>query len=362
MFVLLLALAAQEPLKPGERLAFAAWRPEGDIPRELREMKRAGIDVLLAAAPPSDFAEALEKAGADRPPGVAPWLDGETPVDALRLFLERVPERFRATLDGKLVAVLGPPPESGRAVPEPLKDLHLLVESGWTDAPADRRWTYGRPEEGAAVWVGGEDYEKSWFAALKLEVPWVVVDGWAAARGESTARHVRKLRIREKSVLPKGKWTGAAKALYTAKFSPNEQGLKPISTEEGAVEHVQLRGVAMLSCKEGKKGPRRALAFDVDDSFSYFEKRSYTLTLEFLDLGQGSFRVEYDSADRKLSTAERHLRSAGETVFTNTGDWREVSIDLPDAFFGNGQPGGGDLRLVMEGRGIAVRRVALMPR
>ena len=359
---------AQElrPLKADDRLAFAVWRADVDLLRDLRELRRAGVDVALAVAPPAGTAEALEKAGHDRPL-LAPYLDGEAPVDALRLFLERVPARFRARLDDRLVAVLGPAPESGRGVPlEGLKaagePLHLPVESSWTDAPAELRWTSGRPEEGAAVWVGGADYDKAWYAALKLEARWVLIESWDRARAESTAKHVRKLRVQEKTALPKGKWTGAGKALFTAKYTPHEQGLRPLSTDEGACELVQLRGVAMLASKEAKKGPRRALTFDVDDSFCYFEKRSFTLTLEFLDLGQGAFRVEYDAADRRLPPAERHLRSAGETLFTGTGEWREVSVDLPDALFGNGQPGGGDFRLVLEGRGIAVRRVALLPR
>lgn len=372
MFVLLFALStAQQPLRAEDRLAFAVWRAEGDVLRELRERGRAGIDVVVAAAPPAGLAEALARAGDELPP-LAAWLDGEDPVDALRLFVERVPPRFRAQIDGRLLAFLGPAPESGRGVPAegfravaPGVELHLVADASWTDAPPGRRWTSGRVVDGDVVSVAGREpgeVEKAWYAALKLEVPWVLLESWEPAWAESTARHVRKLRVREKTALPKGKWTGATKALYTAKYSPHEQGLRPLSTEEGVAERVQLRGVAMLSCKEGGKGPRRTLSFDVDDSFSYFDKRSFTLVVEFLDLGEGSFRVEYDAADRRLPPSERRVRTAGEAVFTGTGEWREVSFDLPDALFGNGQPGGGDFRLTLEKRGIALRRIALMPR
>jgi hypothetical protein len=376
VFVLVLALlAAQDvrPLKADERLVFAVWRPEADLLRDLREQRRSGVDVALVSAPPAGFADLLEKAGDDRPL-LAPYLDGEAPVDALRLFLERVPPRFRARLDDRLLAFLGPAPESGRGVPvegfkaaAPGEPLDLVVDVTWTEGPGERRWrSGGPPEDRTAVTVcAGKDladYEKAWYAALRLDARWVVIQSWDHALAESTARHARKLRIKERTTLPKGKWTGAAKALFSAKYPPHEQGLRPLSTDEGAVELVQLRGVAMLASKEAKKSPRRAVSFDVDDSFCYFEKRSFTLVLEFLDLGQGSFRVEYDAADRKLPTSERHLRSAGETAFTGTGEWREVSIDLPDAIFGNGQPGGGDFRLTLEGRGIALRRVALSPR
>jgi hypothetical protein len=360
VFVLLLALAQE--LRADERLAFAVWRPGDDVPRELRELRRSGVDAVLVDGAPASLPD-VERL----PLGV--YLDGHAPAEALRLFLERVPPAARALVDGRLLAVLGPPPESGRGVPDLNAlgaPLHLMVEAGWTEAPAAPRWKSGLPEDGPLTAVGGrtaEEVEKAWCGALRLEARWVLVETWAPELGESTARHVRKLRLREKTALPKGKWTGAEKALYTAKYPPHEQGLRPLSTEEGSAERVQLRGVALLASKEAKKGDRRrVLSFDVDDSFAYFEKRSYTLTLEFLDLGVGVFRVEYDAAERRLPPAERHVKPAGEVAFGGTGDWKEVTIDLPDALFGNGQPGGADLRLVLEGRGVALRRIALRPR
>jgi hypothetical protein len=375
--VLLLLAGAQDlrPLQAADRLAFAVWRPGSDLPRDLRDLRRAGVDVALVDGPGAGLAEALEKAGDDRPL-IAPYLDGAAPVDALRLFLERVPARFRAVVDGRLLVFLGPAPESGRGVPDAgLKAaagtdaLYVVSDATWTEAPPDRRWRSGLPEDGPVVAVpsrGAWDYEKAWFGALRLGGRWAVIEDWAAVREggllEATTRYVKKHRIAERITLPKGKWTGAPKALYTAKFEPHEQGLRPLTTDEGAAELVQLRGVAMLSSKEGRAGRRRVLSFDVDDSFAFYEKRSYTLTVEFLDAGEGSFRVEYDAADRALPPAERHLKTAQDVAFTRSGDWREQSIDLSDALFGNGQPGGADLRLVLDGRGIAVRRIALLPR
>ena len=135
--------------------------------------------------------------------------------------------------------------------------------------------------------------------------------------------------------------------------------LRPVAVPGGAFDLVQLRGVAVLASKENPGGPRRSLAFDVDDSFHYHERKGFELVVEFLDVGEGSFRVEYDSADRSLALPERHARSGGEGRFGGTGEWKEERFDLPDALFGNNQPGGSDLRLVLEGRGILVRRAVV---
>lgn len=362
---LLLVGAAQEsrPLKADERVSFALWTPGAELLRDLGDQRRAGLDVALVHGPAPGLAAALERAGDDRPL-LAPYLDGAAPAEALKLFLEQVPERFRAVVDGRLPAFLGPAPEPGRGVPAPLDGLWLVADQSWTEAPkAERRWKSGGPPlDGPVVTVSSTAYDKTWYAALKLEARWVVIEGWERAQLEATSRYLRKHRLNEKVPAPKGKWTGAPKALYTAKYAPHEQGLQPVPTEEGTADLVQLRGIAMLSSKEAKPGKRRVLAFDVDDSFHYFDRRSYTLTVEFLDVGTGSFRVEYDAADRTRGPEERRLKAAGERGFTGSGEWREESIDLPEALFGNGQPGGSDFRLVLEGRGIALRRVLLTPR
>ena len=53
MFVLLLALAQE--LRADERLAFAVWRPGDDVSRELRELRRSGVDAALVAGAPASL-------------------------------------------------------------------------------------------------------------------------------------------------------------------------------------------------------------------------------------------------------------------------------------------------------------------
>jgi len=56
------------------------------------------------------------------------------------------------------------------------------------------------------------------------------------------------------------------------------------------------------------------------------------------------------------------VKTAGSVRFTGSGGWRTEVFKLPDAMFGNGQPGGSDLRLVVDKRGLSVRAVLVMKR
>jgi len=104
------------------------------------------------------------------------------------------------------------------------------------------------------------------------------------------------------------------------------------------------------------------MGFDVDDSFCYFDQRAFEVAVEFLDLGEGEFSLEYESGDKTVGPEQRVVKSAGSVRFTNSGRWRTESFKLPDAMFGNGQPGGTDFRFVIEKRGLSVRAVMVLKR
>jgi hypothetical protein len=115
----------------------------------------------------------------------------------------------------------------------------------------------------------------------------------------------------------------------------------------------------MITTKANKLGTARHLYFDVDDSWMFWEKRSVQITIEFLDQGEGSFRIEYDSADTALHLPARAHKSAGEVQFTGTGEWREARITVNDAYFAGRMAGGTDFRIALDKRGVAIRRVVL---
>ncbi len=402
--------------------AYYYIRDDAAVRHDFLEMAKTGIDVALVIGnEPARLAalarvlEDLDKEGRDHP-RVAPAIDvaplkgadfttdeGKRRLYALfTAFHSRIPLKSWALAEGRPIAWLLPAPAGTRAdkgLGESLNELgkrdydgrgfFLVADVSWREFPADRGFAWGAahdgPRELGVVSVGpgcasperpredGKFYDRAWYIALRLDPRWVAVETWnGAAEGtdvaeskdqkrkyvEATQSYIRKLRHGEKAPLPKGKWTGAAKALYTAKYFPHDQGLRPVEAEGGAFQFIQFRGVAMLASKENASGTRRAICFDVDDSFTLLEKRSFDVEVEFLDSGEGAFSLEYDPWDR----AARPAKSAGERKFTGTGEWRTETFDLPDARFGNSLPGGADFRLVTEKRGIAVRRVAVTPK
>jgi hypothetical protein len=406
--------------------AYFYARDDATVRHDLHEMSKSGIDVALVIGADPARLSALGRALEDLDreirvhPRVAPAIDVAplkgvdltTEDGRMRLyalisgFYSQMPPKSWSVVDGRPLVWLLPAPVGTRVEKRLGEDLskigrrdfdgrsfYLATDVSWRDVPADRRFAWGAAHDGPRdlpiVSVGpgcaspdrprddGKFYERGWYVALRLEPRWVAIESWnGGAEGtdvaeskeqkrkyvEATLQYARKFKLGEQIPLPKGKWTGSAKALYTAKYSPHEQGLRPVAAEAGAFEFIQLRGIAMLASKENPSLTRRSIGFDVDDSFSLLERRAFEVTVEFLDSGEGTFSLEYDSWDPKLGVPERAAKSAGERAFTATGDWRTETFDLPDARFGNSQSGGADFRLVTEKRGIAVRRVAVIPK
>jgi hypothetical protein len=408
--LLLLAFPALQDDSPSfakdQRLAATYYYsgPETRHAAEFLEMGKAGVEIALVSFqggaegldPLVAALDGLERDAKARPrlavffqPG--PTLDF-TPADQ---FYARVPKRHWAMIDGRPLVWLAPAPAGpvpdraafagkiGRLARAP----YLVAEISWTEAPADRTYAWGGTRGFAVdlpvVSVGpgtrnrgdGTFYERSWYKAIRLEPRLVAIESWnGAADGvsetperkrkylDATRRYVRDFKVNEKIVLPKGKWTPATQVAYSAVYTPHDQGLRPVAVEDGIFDEVRLRGFDGLTTKENKKGSVRRLCFDVDDSFCYYEKRAFEVAVEFLDLGEGSFSLEYDSGDRTLPAEQRVVKSAGVARFTGSGEWRTESFQLPDAVFGNGQPGGSDFRISVDQRGITVRSVIVLHR
>ena len=401
----LLLLAPQEApsFTTKERIVLAYYHysgPESKPDEELEEMGRAGVDVaLVVSSVPSEgldplvqTLDRLEKESKDRPrlaPCIPPTREGAAWAVG---FDGRVPPRHRAAVDGRPLLWILP----GKIDP-------AAFEEAWGGRPAyrvaeaslgleaERTFVWGAswtgPRDADAVSVGpgsaeperdreeGRFYERAWTAVLRLDPRMVAIESWNGAgngvsrtteRGgrelETTRRYTRHYKNAQKMAPPKGRWSGAQSVLYTLKYNPREQGLRAVEADDGLFDVIQLRGVALHSSKENRKGPRRHLYFEVDDAFCYYERRPFQVTVEFLDSGEGTFTLEYDSGDRTLGPAARAFKRAGEVRFTSTGEWRTETFDLPDAVFGNGQAGGADFRLAVENRGLAVRRILVAPR
>jgi hypothetical protein len=377
--------------------AYYSLLPAAKVEADLLEMEKAGLDIVLvdfagdaAALDPLIAAlEALLKQKKE-PPKVGLFLKPGDKVDlaAADAFYERVPKRHAARIDGRPVLWLGPAPADAAGLDDAVARLknppYLVAELSWK-GKSDRTYGLGAlrgfaldlpvisVSPGTTARDDGRIYERYWYKAIRLEPRMVVIESWnGAADGvaetperkrkylDLTHRFVRDFKVNEKVVLPKGKWTTATQVAYSSIYNPHEQGLRPVATEDGLFGTVKFSGFESLTTKENKKGSERHLYFDVDDSFCYFEGRAFLVAVEFLDTGEGSFSLEYDSMDRTLPAERRVLKSAGSVRFGGTGEWKTEAFPLPDASFGNGQSGGADFRLTVDKRGIAVRSVMVL--
>ncbi len=416
-------LLVAPPVDPEARVVMAVCRGEGEpavVARHLVEMSRSDVGValvVLRSGDPKPFTDAIAKLEKERrdSPTLAIYLDlsvfpdldlataaGRSRVaGAAKRFRDGVPAAHRAEVDGRPLVWWAPVPEAlrkDRASFEALKgslrdalggrEPYIVAEDSWEGLTPDRTYAGGSgaaapPERAAAVVrpgalrEEGKTFERSWATAVRGAPKWVAIESWnghpegsgiceCADHGkkyaEITKRFVKVFQQGDRVAMPKGKWTGAAKALFTLEYNPREQGLRPVKTEEGPFDVVDVAGASLLTTKDPGGGGRRQVAFDVDDSFCFYDPRAFQVVVEFLDRGEGSFGLEYDSSDAKLAPAERAVRPAGTKQFTGTGEWRRETFELPDALFANRQPGGADLRLTVEKRGIAVRLVAVVPR
>ncbi|HLY08030.1 MAG TPA: hypothetical protein VKW04_01875 [Planctomycetota bacterium] len=402
--LLLPLLAAQEEatsFNKDARLTAALYyllpgaRPEVDV----SEMEKAGISIVLVDFPGDPKAldplllalDTLVKQKKETPK-LAVYLDPgpKTDLGAVEVFYDRVPKQHAARIEGRLVVWLAPARPGAAGLDEAVARLreppYVVAERSWKGT-SDRVYALGSlrgyaldlpvvcVSPGTTDRQEGRTYERLWYKAVRLEPRLVLLESWNGPEDgvaetperkrkylDLTHRFCRDFKVNEKIVLPKGPWSDATQVAYTAVYNPHEEGLRPVATLDGLFASVKLRGFESLTTKENKRGPVRRLCFDVDDSFCWFETRSFMVAVEFLDQGEGTFSLEYDSGDRTLPAEARVVKSAGTVRFTGSGAWKTETFQLPDASFGNGQPGGSDFRLSIENRGLAVRSIMVLKR
>ena len=99
------------------------------------------------------------------------------------------------------------------------------------------------------------------------------------------------------------------------------------------------------------------LYFGIADEFAHNTARCVEITIDFIDGGAGSLRLQYDSwriNERQkgaYSSTPRHSRSG---LLRR----RKARFILPEARFGNRQTGGADFRIEVRGPDLSVLRVS----
>jgi hypothetical protein len=118
---------------------------------------------------------------------------------------------------------------------------------------------------------------------------------------------------------------------------------------------ISLVGQPLLSSKAHPGKETRILAFAIDDSYAYYERREYEVQFQILDKGGGQVDLEYDAAVPAKGERDGTRRAAEPFFFTDSGNWAIATFRLPEAAFANRQEGGSDFRLVTKNRGMAIR-------
>ena len=363
--------------------------------KHLEAMVDAGIDVALCefAGHPGavdGLMLALQSAvkNKKRIPKVAPVA---TDVSTALSFIGRVPPAFQASYNGRPLVWL--PNERG-ASPETLQSMRLIapmfvvgdaawkpdltaVAGGALDGPRDLpAVTLGPGYKDGSSRVRSRDgqawYERSWYAALKIKPRIVAIESWNRYDEGSTIcptreygrtlisktkRFAEQLRKGEEIARPKGKYSDAIGVSYHLKFEPPNEGLRPVDTAVTPCEVVSAAGQKILMAKAvtGKEG--RVLAFSIDDSYAYYERREYEIQLQVMDRGKGEIVIEYDAAAPAKGETDRTRRATEAWHYADTGDWAAATFKLPEAAFCNRQEGGSDFRIVTKNAGLSIRWV-----
>lgn len=135
------------------------------------------------------------------------------------------------------------------------------------------------------------------------------------------------------------------------------KGLRLGRTEDGEFKFEYLADRSVVTTA-GKGRSTAYLYFGIADEFARSSSKSFEIEIEFIDGGQGSIALQYDSWDARAvlkgaykstpSFERRGLPRTGQLVFT-----------LPDARFANRQNGGCDFRLVASGDELSIGRVTV---
>lgn len=365
----------------------AAWHR-----RNLEEMGEAGIDVALCEFAGKDEAvgalvKALEDAAKDgkRIPRVAPVVADPA---ASASFLKSVPKPHQATTGGRALVWLLPSKDANPAafesaelftVGHPAWKPHLVAELGGVlTGPRDLQAVTLGPgyNDGKLLRARNEGlwYERSWYVALKVRPRLVAIESWnrydegsticpTKEHGRDFLAKTRKFaetfRKGEEIPRPKGRYSSAVGVSYHLKFDPPDAGLRPVGSPATPFEVVTLAGQTLLIAKPVKESDTRILAFDVDDSYAFYERREYEVQIQVMDRGPGQLVLEYDAATPAGGEKDRTRRAAAPYFFTNSGEWATATFKLPEAAFANRQEGESDLRLVRKGGGLSIRWIQI---
>ena len=145
------------------------------------------------------------------------------------------------------------------------------------------------------------------------------------------------------SPLP-GAYASQSSITETLGATNTDNGLSQLDSSDGMTTSGFAMGRAARAAVSAGN-PRRYMYFSVQNQFAYAvpKGRKMTVAVTLLDTGGGPVSLVYDGVKNAFT------RAANSFTLTGGKKWKTLTWKIPDAYFGNRENSGADLRLLTPG-------------
>lgn len=133
---------------------------------------------------------------------------------------------------------------------------------------------------------------------------------------------------------------------------PDGEALWMNSAEDGKTVAATIAGRKCRQTASVRPGGARYIYFAASPNLPTSGNTRVVVT--YFDGARGTFRLQYDSADRSALAQGAYKNSANTVQLQGTGAWKTATFDLPDINFANRQTSRSDFRIVVVGADLAV--------
>ena len=129
-------------------------------------------------------------------------------------------------------------------------------------------------------------------------------------------------------------------------FGPTNasSGLYQRELSDGVTQPAVVSGRSARKAVSNGQAAARYIYLLARQEFQYKTVGPVRVTVDYFDAGTGWLRIEYDSPDGSFP-GNGAYKATDRVALTNSQQWRTATFDLPDAYFGDRQNGGADLRI-----------------
>ncbi len=137
-----------------------------------------------------------------------------------------------------------------------------------------------------------------------------------------------------------------------------EHGLAEIGVRDGQTAPHGIGGKSARVTVDNGMSPARYIYFKADRDFIFAQETKFRVTVEYFDQGRFEFWLDYDSTDATADMQGRYKHTQ-HVRLTDSGVWKVVTFDLPDAYFGGRQNEGADFRIATNDNDLYINSVTV---